>query len=101
MNEFIALLNNTDLLLANSTGPIHIAAALGKYVIGFYPKIVACSPKRWGPYTDKKVIFSPTIDCSDCNPKQCEKLNCMDSISPDEVIESAKNILSRIAVEQK
>jgi ADP-heptose:LPS heptosyltransferase len=47
------------------------------------------------------VIFSPAIDCSDCNPKQCEKLNCMDSISPDEVIESAKNILSRIAVEQK
>jgi lipopolysaccharide heptosyltransferase II len=101
LSEFIALLNNTDLLLANSTGPIHIAAALGKYVIGFYPKIVACSPKRWGPYTDKKVIFSPAIDCSDCNPKQCEKLNCMDSINPDEVIESVKNILSRIAVEQK
>jgi ADP-heptose:LPS heptosyltransferase len=101
LSELIALLNNTDLLLANSTGPIHIAAALGKYVIGFYPKIVACSQKRWGPYTDKKVIFSPLIDCRDCNPKQCNKLKCMDSISPDEVIESAKNILSRIAEEQK
>jgi ADP-heptose:LPS heptosyltransferase len=101
LSELIALLNNADLLLANSTGPIHIAAALGKYVIGFYPKIVACSQKRWGPYTDKKVIFSPSIDCMDCSPKQCNKLNCMDSISPDEVIESAKNILSRIAEEQK
>jgi len=97
LSELIALLNITDLLLANSTGPIHIAAALGKYVIGFYPKIVACSPKRWGPYTDKKVIFSPSIDCKDCNPKQCEKFNCMDSISPDEVIDSVKSILSCIA----
>lgn len=101
LSELIALLNNADLLLANSTGPIHIAAALGKYVIGFYPKIAACSQKRWGPYTDKKVIFSPLIDCRDCSPKQCLKLNCMDSISPDEVIESAKNILSRISEEQK
>jgi len=99
LSELIALLNNTDLLLANSTGPIHIAAALGKHVIGFYPKIAACSPKRWGPYTDKKVIFSPSIDCRDCDPNQCEKLNCMDSISSDEVIVSARDILSRIAVE--
>jgi len=101
LSELIALLNNTDLLLANSTGPIHIAAALGKYVIGFYPKIVACSPKRWGPYTSKKVIFSPLIDCRGCNPKQCEKLNCMNSISSDEVIDSARNILSSIAAEHK
>ena len=94
LGELVAIVDHSDLMIANSTGPIHIAAALGKDVIGFYPKFTAASPKRWGPYTAKKKIFSPTIDCKDCTRKQCGKLNCMDSISVEEVVESAKTFLS-------
>lgn len=101
LKELVALINQCDLMIANSTGPIHIAAALGKYVIGFYPKIASCAPKRWGPYTTKKKIFSPIIDCNDCTRNQCEKLNCMDSISTEEVVETAKNILAKITSEKK
>jgi ADP-heptose:LPS heptosyltransferase len=93
LSELIALLDRCDLMIANSTGPIHIAAALGKYVIGFYPKIASCAAKRWGPYTNKKVIFSPTIECGNCTREQCEKLNCMESINISEVVEKAKQIL--------
>ncbi len=98
--ELTALINKSDLMIANSTGPIHIAAALGKYVIGFYPKIAACAPKRWGPYTNKKIIFSPTIDCKDCTRSQCEKLNCMDSIKVEEVLISSEIILRKILAEK-
>jgi len=93
LSELIALINKCDLMIANSTGPIHIAAALGKYVIGFYPKIPSCSSKRWGPYTNKKIIFSPTIDCNNCTRQQCEKLNCMESIRVEEVVKAVKDIL--------
>ncbi len=93
LDELIALIDRSDLLIANSTGPIHIGAALGKNIIGFYPKIAACSPKRWGPYTNKKIIFSPNIDCKNCKREQCEKLNCMDTISIDDVFVSVKNFL--------
>jgi ADP-heptose:LPS heptosyltransferase len=93
LGELMALIDYSDLMIANSTGPIHIAAALGKHVIGFYPKFTAASPKRWGPYTTKKKIFLPTIDCGNCTRKQCEKLNCMDSIKTEEVVEAAKIIL--------
>ena len=92
LSQLIAVINKSDLLIANSTGPIHIAAALGKNVIGFYPKIAACSPNRWGPYTNKKNIFMPEITCSNCTKKQCEKLNCMNSININEVFESVKKI---------
>jgi len=95
LGGLIALIEKSDLLVANSTGPIHIAAALGKHVIGFYPKIAACSPKRWGPYTNKKLIFMPAIDCNNCTKKQCEKLNCMNTINISEVFKSAKNILQK------
>ncbi len=96
LSELTALINQCNMMIANSTGPIHIAAALGKNVIGFYPKFTAASAKRWGPYTNKKYIFSPAIDCTDCTRKQCEKMNCMDSINTEDVVSAAKNILNKL-----
>jgi lipopolysaccharide heptosyltransferase II len=91
--ELLAVIEKSDLMIANSTGPIHIAAALGKHVIGFYPKIITCSEQRWGPYTIKKKIFSPTINCSNCNKKQCEELDCMSSINIDQVFNTVKSFI--------
>lgn len=88
-----ALINKADLFISNSTGPMHIAAALGVHVIGFFPKILSCSQKRWGPYTEKRTIFIPTIDCSNCNREQCEKLDCMNSIDIGKVFDETKTVL--------
>lgn len=96
MNELIALIGRSNMLIANSTGPIHLAAALSKNVVGFYPRITACSPERWGPYTEKRMVFSPEINCADCTREQCEKLNCMDTIKPDKVFEYIKRVLNRV-----
>jgi ADP-heptose:LPS heptosyltransferase len=101
LGELTALIDQAGLVIANSTGPIHIAAALGKYVIGFYPKFTSVSPKRWGPYTVKRKLFLPAIDCDNCSRKQCEKLKCMDSIKPEDVVDAAKNILAKVSSEKK
>ncbi len=93
LKEFISLINLSDLLISNSTGPIHIAAALNKNVIGFYPKVPQLSAKRWGPYTNKAIIFEPEIDCSNCTRKKCEELNCMNSILPEKVFSEIKKII--------
>ncbi|MBN2571566.1 MAG: glycosyltransferase family 9 protein [Ignavibacteriales bacterium] len=93
LQQLIALINKCKLLISNSTGPIHIAAALGKYVIGFYPKIKACSSNRWGPYTDKKIIVVPPINCSNCTRKQCEKIKCMETIEIVPLFDKIKNII--------
>jgi len=88
-----ALINKASIFISNSTGPMHVAAALGVHVIGFFPKILACSQKRWGPYTEKKTIYVPTIDCSNCTRQQCEKLNCMNSIDVGRVFDETKQVL--------
>ena len=88
-----ALIKKSDLFIANSTGPLHIAAAFGIYVIGFYSKILSCSEKRWGPYTENKTVFTPTINCSNCTRQQCEKLQCMNSIDIGRVFEQTKSVL--------
>jgi heptosyltransferase III len=92
LSELKALINYSDIFIANSTGPIHIAAALGKYVFGFYPKIAQCSPKRWGPYTDKAVVFTPKLDCTNCTREQCERLDCMNSIQVPEIFAEIEKI---------
>ena len=89
-----ALIKKADLFISNSTGPLHIAAAFSVYVIGFYPKILSCSQKRWGPYTKYKTIFNPTIDCSNCTREQCEKLNCMNSIDIGRVFDETRRVLN-------
>jgi lipopolysaccharide heptosyltransferase II len=57
LEELIALISESSLLVANSTGPIHIAAALGKYTFGFYPKVKVCSAKRDGDLIQKRNLF--------------------------------------------
>jgi len=88
-----ALINKAEIFISNSTGPMHIAAALGVHVFGFFPKILSCSQKRWGPYTKNRTIFIPTIDCSNCTRAQCEKLDCMNSIDIGRVFDETKNVL--------
>lgn len=85
LKELVALINKADVFVSNSTGPIHIAAALDKYSIGFYPHLTACLPKRWGPYSSKSKIYMPESDCEDCKKKQCTKAKCMNTINIEKV----------------
>jgi lipopolysaccharide heptosyltransferase II len=96
LEELIALISKSSLLVANSTGPIHIAAALGKYTFGFYPKVKVCSAKRWGPYTEKKFIYEPEIECNNCTVEQCAEVNCMNSINVSSVYNDIIKVLENI-----
>jgi ADP-heptose:LPS heptosyltransferase len=95
LEELVALISKSLMLIANSTGPIHIAAALGKFTVGFYPKIRSCSVDRWGPYTQRRIIYEPELDCKDCTRQQCEKLNCMNYIDISRVANDIKMILQK------
>lgn len=100
LSEMISLINLADIFVSNSTGPIHISGALNKYTIGFYPKILACSAKRWGPYTEKSLVFSPEIDCEKCNREQCTKTDCMSSINVMKVFVEIEKIYNLPAARQ-
>lgn len=92
LKELTALINKSDLFISNSTGPLHIAAALDVHTIGFYPKIAACSPNRWGPYSLKSKVFTPEIECANCTREQCERLDCMSNINIKSVFEYTEKI---------
>jgi ADP-heptose:LPS heptosyltransferase len=96
LRELACLIKTAKLFISNSTGPIHIAAAVGTFVVGFYAPITACSERRWGPYTNNKIIFTPEVpECKKCTLKKCKHYNCMEKISIPEVYRKISYILNK------
>lgn len=91
--ELFHLFSISDVYVGNSTGPTHLAAIAGCWVVSFYPKIKVASQIRWGPITRKRIIFEPEIECSDCTTEQCKRLNCMESIEVKKVYKEIEKLL--------
>jgi heptosyltransferase-2 len=90
LKEFAAFVQTAKLFVANSTGPLHIAAAVQTPVIGFYAPVRVMSPERWGPLTDKKVIFVPDpAQCPRCKGGDCRGNQCMEQITVQQVLEAS------------
>lgn len=76
LSELIAFIDHCDAIVAASTGPLHIAAALGKKAIGLYSPKRPIHPGRWAPLgKDAHVIVA------DAHPPKGEKL----AIAPEQV----------------
>jgi heptosyltransferase-2 len=76
LRDSIINLASLDLLISNSTGPMHICAALRVPTISLFCPLTACSPKLWGPLGNKAEIIMPAqIYCdTKCpiDPKKCD-----------------------------
>jgi ADP-heptose:LPS heptosyltransferase len=94
--ELAGLLSRARLMIANSTGPLHIATAAGTRVIGLYCPIVPCHPKRWGPYGERHAVIMPDPDkvCESCRGTKCPQYDCMKSIPVAQVLEQARRMLA-------
>ncbi len=96
LSELAAFISLADLFVSNSTGPLHIAAAVGTPVIAFYPPIVACSPQRWGPVTEKKILFVPEESkCELCHGSPCRSNICMEQIKVEQVVDAALRLVKK------
>jgi len=66
LSAFIALIAASDGLVAASTGPLHIAAALGKKALGLYAPMKPIHPGRWKPIGLKADYLVMDKNCNDC-----------------------------------
>ncbi len=98
--DFLAgLFTHTQLVIAPSTGPLHLAVALGKPVLTFYPPIRVQSALRWGPYLldeSRASVLVPEIYCGQdfkCLGNLCNYFPCMKSLTVKQALEEAKKQL--------
>ena len=82
IRDLAALIEQADLFISGSTGPMHIAAALGKKTLTFFPNKGAL-PDRWGPIGNKHEIIQP------------EKDKKMDDILVELILEKISNLLKK------
>jgi ADP-heptose:LPS heptosyltransferase len=96
LKELAALIRDARVFVSNSTGPLHIAVAVGTPVVGMYPRQLAMSATRWGPYTDRKRVLTPQgpDDCAACDGRRGEPCTCMDKITVEEVYQAIVDVLS-------
>jgi heptosyltransferase III len=91
LTELIAFIHSSDGLLACSTGPLHIAAALGKNAWGLYPPIRPMHPGRWQAIGKKAEIFCLQKSCSACKAKTL--CHCIESIETEQLKKQIMNAL--------
>lgn len=66
LEQLMAFIASADGLVAASTGPLHIAAALGKIAIGIYPPIKPMHPGRWAPVGENAASLVMHKECREC-----------------------------------
>ncbi len=92
MGSYLAAM---DLLVANDSGPVHMAAAVNTpSLVLFGPT----SPARTGPYGDAhRVVRSAPLECRPCFMRDCAPKHhrCMSDITADQVSQVALEMLDR------
>ena len=88
LRQTVALLERADLVIANDSGPMHIAAALGRpLVTPFGPT----NPVRTGPFGRMDTVIQNSIECSPCYSRRCAPGHhrCLKELMPESLVERA------------
>ena len=91
--EMIEWVRRGDLLITNDTGPMHVAAALGKPLIALFGPT---APERTGPYGQLKNVLHLDLPCSPCLSSRCtiaETDKCLRDLSPATVLARVEKLL--------
>ncbi|MGE0566844.1 MAG: glycosyltransferase family 9 protein [Bacteroidia bacterium] len=84
LEEFISFIKECDVLVAASTGPLHIAAALGKKAIGLFAPMRPIHPGRWAPIGKDAHYLVLDKHCEDC--RKGGSCHCIEEIDVQKVV---------------
>jgi len=92
LEQVVGVLSEVDLLVTNDTGPAHIASALGRPTLVIFGPT---NPLTTAPFSAAGEIIRHPPECAPCMLRECPiDHRCMTAISPDEVFERARVMLS-------
>ena len=88
--QYCELLRRAALFIGSDTGPMHIASALGVPAVALFgPK----DPVQTGPYCSRSIVVRGQADCAPCTRRRCSHVRCMTSITAEQVLAAAMDVL--------
>ncbi len=90
LDELIALTRRIALCIGGDTGPLHLACALARPVVGIYGPT---DPSRNGPYGTRFIVLRSPLSRRD-HTRRAEPEAGLLTISPEDVLRSAESLLA-------
>lgn len=96
LGELAALLSLAPLLIANNTGPVHVAAALGTPVVDLY----ALTNPQHTPWGVPNRVLSHDVPCKYCYKSVCPEghHNCLQLVTPDSIVRAARELVGETRI---
>jgi lipopolysaccharide heptosyltransferase II len=94
--EMVEWLRLSRLIVTNDTGPMHVAAALGRPVVGIFGPT---EPQRTGPYGQLRNVLQLTLPCAPCMKSRChyaKPFECLRALSPESVFQVVDRALRAV-----
>ncbi len=83
LKQLVALIEGAKLVIANDSGPMHIASALNRPLVTLFGPT---NPARTGPYDRPGTVLRLDIACSPCYSRKCLHQSCMDWLTTGHVL---------------
>ena len=95
LTQLASVIKRCRLFIGNSSGPMHMAAALKVPVVALFgSRHPRDSAARWAPWQTRSVVLQHDPGCPNCHPTNCRDYRCMDMITADEVFKAAERLIS-------
>lgn len=90
LQQLAGLLEAADVMISNDSGPLHLAAALGRPCVAPYTCTLV---RRHGPYGQTGGVET-NVWCKGSYIRTCDRLECMTELTPDRLWPTLAAILS-------
>jgi heptosyltransferase-2 len=89
-----ACLQACEVVVANDSGPLHLAAAVGARAVGLYGPV---SPRWSAPLSARAESIYLGLECSPCHAKVCPlgHHRCLEDLGVERVLETLDQVLKR------
>lgn len=98
LRELAAVLSLADVVVCQDSGPMHLAAALGRPIVALFGPT---DERRTGPYSAGARVVRVELDCAPCRRRRCRFARtdprhhrCMGDISAERVVQEVAAALA-------
>jgi heptosyltransferase-2 len=90
LETLAGVLSKAEVFVSGSTGPLHLADALGVPCMSFFLSRSDIGPGRWGPRRNMGNVLVPPVPCDCTDLHNCR---CLERISPRMALDKMMSIL--------